>query len=76
MEVVCLLGKLWKGKEKLFQKKYCIENLLDFFLGGGGLDMYKFLLYLCILEVILKNFLSLFFLQLGKEKINTFFPNL
>ena len=54
MEVVCLLGKLWKGKEKLFEKKYCTENLLDFFFffGGGGLNMYKFLLYLCILDEI------------------------
>ena len=32
---VCLLGKVWKGKEKLFRKKYCIENLLDFFFLGG-----------------------------------------
>ena len=68
VEVVCLLRKLWKGKEKLFQKKYCIENLLDFFF-FWGLDMCKFLLYICILEVIFKISFPFFSFQFGKEKI-------
>ena len=67
-----------KVKKSCFGKKYCIKNLLEFFFFFLGLNMYKFLLYLCILEEILKNFPFPFFPQFGKEKKRKifFFPDI